>query len=131
MWVRSCKPRLQKTIDTVDHSILLNKLKNFNIIGIPDTWINNYLSNRIQTVNYKGIMSSPLTIKIGVSQGSILGLLLFLLFINDLPLVVSHSNVHLFADDTFLSYSDSDISSINEKMNQDMRNIEHWAKIIN
>ena len=52
-----------------------------------------------------------------------------LLFINDLPSVVSHSNVHLFADDTFLSYLDSDISSMNEKMNQDLRNIEEWAKI--
>ena len=61
---------LRKAFDTVDHSILLNKLKKFNIIGIPHTWIDNYLSNRIQTVNYPVVVSSPLTIKICVPQGS-------------------------------------------------------------
>ena len=88
---------LQKAFDTIDHSILLKKLTIDNTI----TWFRSYLTNRLFLVNIDNIFSDPSKLSCGVPQGSILGSLLFLLYVNDMPQAVQ-SDLFLYADDTCL-----------------------------
>ena len=89
-----------KAFDTVDHSILLQKLSFYGIEGVTLSWFENYLSNRKQYVTYNGIKSKTEKVNCGVPQGSILGPLLFLIYINDLSTVSEACMSILFADDT-------------------------------
>lgn len=91
---------LRKAFDTVDIDILLAKLPSFGISGIELEWFKSYLTGRSQTVVVDGSLSEPLPVNIGVPQGSILGPLLFLLFLNDLPTVAESCDTNMFADDT-------------------------------
>ena len=93
---------LQKAFDTLDHQILLCKLESYGIRHKCLEWCKSYLSNRTQRVFVAGVTSTSLNITCGVPQGSILGPLLFLIYINDLPSVCNQLSVHLFADDTNL-----------------------------
>ena len=95
---------LQKAFDTVDHEILLSKLDCYGIWGISNNWFKSYLSNRKQFVFTNGYNSGLAEIKCGVPPGSVLGPLLFLLYINDLNQAMKFCKVHLFADDTNLLY---------------------------
>ncbi len=88
-----------KAFDRVDHQLLLKKLKNFGISGNLLQWFKNYLTNRHQKVTVLGQSSQPLPFLSGVPQGSILGPLLFLIYVNDLPQATSKSSVALYADD--------------------------------
>ena len=93
---------LSKAFDTLDHSILLSKLDYYGICGSEHSLIHNYFSNRQQYVEYSGHTSAYETISTGVPQGSILGPLLFLIYINDLPLVSDIFEMLMYADDTTL-----------------------------
>jgi hypothetical protein len=92
---------LRKAFDTVDHNILFKKLQKIGIRGSELLWFKNYLTGRKQFVHINGTNSSLLDILLGVPQGSILGPILFLIYINDLPLC-SALKALLFADDTKL-----------------------------
>ena len=90
----------RKAFDSVAHNELLAKLWHFGITGNLWKWFRGYLSSRMQCVKLDGILSHPLPVVSGVPQGSILGPLLFLIFINDIPETVTSSDLLLFADDT-------------------------------
>ena len=94
----------RKAFDMVDHDLLITKLKAYGIVNQELKWCYSYLSNRKQTVRLGGKMSSEVFMKHGVPQGSILGPLLFIIFINDLPIHVT-SQLDLYADDTTITDS--------------------------
>ena len=117
---------LRKAFDTVDHAVLLDKLSNLGIVDKEHGWFTDYLSNRTQVVEFQGVTFTPEAISVGVPQGSILGPLLFILHINDLPEVVSQCNILMYADDTVLYCSSAKASIIQDKLTADLSKIEHW-----
>ena len=89
-----------KAFDKVDHNLLLMKLHSYGIRGKLHDWLTAYLQNRSQFVVVNGEKSYPAEVKSGVPQGSVLGPLLFILYLNDLHSYINHSTVRSFADDT-------------------------------
>ena len=75
---------LSKAFDTANHHILLEKLEHYGFRGVALEWFKNYLTNRKQMVNYKSVNSDTLVVSCGVPQGSVLGALLFLIYVNDI-----------------------------------------------
>ena len=118
----------QKAFDTVNHGILLSKLSYYGVRGIAHDLFKSYLTNRKQHTIINGVSSSVLSITHGVPQGSVLGPLLFLIYINDLNHVVTLSTMYHFADDTNLLYSNSLLKSINKCIIHDLRLIGHWLR---
>ena len=116
----------RKAFDTVEHSILLNKLNHYGIRGTALQWFNSYLTNRYQYVNYNNTTSNMKQIVCGVPQGSILGPLLFLSYINDISSVSNVLSSVLFADDTTLLYSSNNLQELSATVNNELSNIVQW-----
>ena len=120
---------LSKAFHTLDHQILFSKLEHYGIRGIALQWTKSYFYNRRQFVQFNVTRSTECFIKCGVPQGSILGPLLFLLYINDLPNATKLAECLLFADDTSIFLSHSDLSYLISTMNAELENINVWMKI--
>ena len=118
---------LSKAFDTLDHDILLRKLKYYGLTGISLKLFKSYLTNRKQFVNYNSVNSDLLTISTGVPQGSILGPLLFLIYMNDIHNATNLFHFILFADDTTLITK----NGVNKSniINAELAKLSLWFKV--
>ena len=114
---------LQKAFDTVDHDILCNKLKHMGVACVG--WFESYLKNRLQVVTLDGVNSLPGNVQCGVPQGSILGPLLFLCYVNDMPISIK-CKLLLYADDSALLVSWLTPESISQKLSQELKSCHDW-----
>jgi hypothetical protein len=117
----------KRAFETIDRRVLIQKLQ--NIYGIGETvlnWFSSYLTNRRQKVKYEDVASDSLLVEHGVPQGTVLGPLLFNLYVNDIIKYVNHCNISLFADDTMLYKSGKDVYTIINQINDDLRNIHSY-----
>ena len=117
----------QKAFDTVDHNILLDKLHCYGIRGTAHEWFCSYLHNRRQSAIFNGYETEYKLLKCGFPQGSILGPLLFLVYINDLPSVSDLFMPILFADDTNLFCTGKDLKALSCKINEEIAKIYAWV----
>ena len=116
-----------KAFDKVDHTILLQKLKSIGIDGKVNHWLQSFLSNRQQFVLVNGVKSRPEDVKSGVPQGTVLGPLLFIIYINDITEEIKHCSIKIFADDSKLIKS---VENPQDKqlMEIDIKSVFEWAK---
>ena len=104
----------------------LTKLEYHGIRGLASDWFKSYLANRLQQTSIQEATSSQLEITYGVPQDSVLGPLLFLIYINDLNEAIEHLIIHHFADDTNILYSNKSLKKINQYINHDLSLIVQW-----
>jgi hypothetical protein len=117
---------ISKAFDTVSHDILLHKLQNYGVRGSVYQWFKSYLSNRFQYVSINKVNSNLLPIKYGVPQGSVLGPLLFLIYLNDLPNALKYSDIRLFADDANNFTFHTNMQVLRNNAELDLQNINEW-----
>jgi len=110
----------------VNHHILLKKLEHYGIRGTALNWLNSYLSNHKQLVCVNGQSLSLCNISCGVPQGSVLGPLLFLIYINDLPDSSKFCSFFLFADDTYIYCESDDLTLLTRKLNKELKKVKLW-----
>ena len=117
---------LKKAFDTVNHEILVKRLQIYGIRGKELLWFKSYLSHRKQCCKVSGKLFEVGEVTCRVPQGSCLGLLLFIIYLNDLPLSIKHLQVNMYAEDTSLSFSSKNILTINERVNEDLKCLKIW-----
>jgi hypothetical protein len=116
---------LSKAFDVISHNILLQKLNLYGIQGIANQWFESYLSDRSQFIELENVHSSHLPVRCGVPQGSILGPILYLIYVNDIY-NSCEGNIVSFADDTTLFMSNSDVTQLFSEVNTQINNLFNW-----
>ena len=119
---------LSKAFDLINHDILLEKLNYYGVRGIALEWFKSYLTDRQQYVTVGDGTSAKESVNLGVPQGSILGPLLFIIYMNDIPNSSQESKLILFADDTTVLYKSKTTQQLNLLINKDMSNLTNWFK---
>lgn len=119
----------KRAFETVDRTILLEKLTKYGIKNKVLKWFESYLGARTQRTTVNNSVSDANEVLTGVPQGSVLGVLLFLLYINDISLVVKYCRLCMFADDALLFVSGKDLCECTEKINNDLQSISEWLII--
>ena len=117
---------LSKAFDTVDHGILLHKLYTYGIRGVPYKWFESYLTDRTQITSIDNRNSCKKPIPCGVPQGSVLGPLLFLLYINDITSCSDRLKFHLFADDCNILYANKCQKTLETNVNTELEKLQTW-----
>lgn len=117
---------LRRAFETVNRTLLLKKLKKMGLKGKVLNWFESYLTDRKQKVKYGSSFSETQQQEYGVPQGTVLGTILFLLYINDIKYHIMHSVLSLFADDTCLYVAGNDSAVLFDLMNHDLRNLFMW-----
>ena len=113
---------LKKAFDTVDHEILRDKLNHYGFRGLINDWFASYLKNRTQTTQVGHHISDKAVIGCGVPQGSILGPLLFLLYVNDTHRCSNKFRFNLFADNTNIMFADKNLKDLETIVNNELQN---------
>lgn len=123
---------LKRAFEIVDRNILIHKLERYGIKGTVLNWFKTYLEDRTQRVKFNGVTSDSLKMDSGVPQGSVLGPLLFLLYINDIMEVVKDGcEIRLFADDALIYAVGHSSEEINLKLNAQMKKVEEFRLKLN
>ena len=119
-------PDLKKAFATFDHEILLSKLRSYGIRGLALRLFRSYLVDRTQICQIDCSKPTPKFLNCGVPEGTILGLLLFLLYINDLPQCLNFSHPRMYADDTSITYAGQDLNEIDDYLKKDLKSVNTW-----
>ena len=117
---------LFKTFDTIDHTIALQKLLHYSIRGLASDWFRSYLCGQSQLVQLGNTLFNKRLLQYGVPQGSILGPLLFLIYVNDFPNCTNNGNTIMFADDTNIFFKGMCCICLFSIANQELKNIDSW-----
>ena len=120
---------LKKAFDTVDHKLLVEKLNVYGIRGIANKWLQNYLTNRKQYVVIDDHSSDLLDMACGVPQGSVLGPILFIIYINDICNVSDVVKCVLFADDTNIFCSERNLTDLQLTLNRELGKLFVWFSV--
>ena len=120
---------LRKAFDTVDHSILIKKPNSYGIVDRTRDWFESYLTNRTQFCTLNGNKSKQRKVTCGIPQGSCLGPLLFIIYLNDFENSLQYSRASIYADDTNVTIASDDIQRMIDNASQEMLNLSEWMRI--
>ena len=119
---------LAKAFDCVNHYILLDKLAHYGVVGGAQAWLESCLCGCQPAVKFDDSLSAWNSITVGAPQGSILGPLLFSIFVNDLPNMVAHVQINMYADDTELHFCDEDLQNVQNDLQFDFCRVQDWLR---